>query len=74
MQSQDRRRMTYQDRIREIVPDADPRHIEAYMRLEKGTLDAMSQSEFRREALIAKDCIDEGGIEMAERLAKSYAL
>ena len=51
----------YQDRIKQIAPTYDPRHIEAFMRLEYGTLDNLSPAKFRRECGIAADCIQTGG-------------
>lgn len=65
----------YQERIRQIVRDEfDPRHVEAYMRCEKGTLDGLSAHEFVKEAAIACACIAEGGTDAAEALAKTYGL
>ncbi len=52
----------------------DPRHIEAYMRLECGTLDGMSAFTFSVEVRLAAECIDAGGMAAAESLALSYAL
>jgi hypothetical protein len=52
----------------------DPRHIEAYMRLEHSTLDALSPRQFMREVRLACLCVDEGGKDSAERLAKSFGL
>ncbi len=43
--------MSYQDIIREVVPgDVQPRHIEGWLRLEHGCLDALSRGELEREA------------------------
>lgn len=64
----------YQARIKEIAPTYDPRHIEAFMRSEHGTLDKLSPSRFKSEVRIACMCVDEGGQEMAEKIAKSYGL
>lgn len=64
----------YRDRIKNLAPGHDPRHIEAFMRVEFGTLDHLGPDRFRAEVAIAVACIEEGGIEMAERLAKSYGL
>lgn len=60
--------------IESMVPGYDPRHIEAYMRIQYSTLDHLDRATFRREAKIAAACIDEGGVEMAEATAKSYGL
>lgn len=64
----------YQAQIKKLAPSHDPRHIEAFMRSEHGTLDALSPSRFRAEVKIAAMCVDEGGKDMAERIAKSYGL
>lgn len=64
----------YTKLIQEIAPKYDPRHIEAYMRLQYSTLDHLDRATFRREAKIAAACVDEGGVEMAEANAKSYGL
>lgn len=53
---------------------ADPRHVEAYMRLEHGTLDALSPSRFALEVTLACSCIQMGGESAAEALAQSYGL
>ncbi len=44
------------------------------MRVERGTLDGLSLEQWRTEADIACQCIDEGGTERAEQLARSYGL
>lgn len=72
------RKSPYHD---EIVKDLgmyaaqyDPRHIEAYMRLERGTLDGLSRQSWEIELEQARLCIDAGGANQAEELAKSYGL
>lgn len=52
----------------------DPRHIEAYMRLEHSTLDGLSPKQFASEIEIGMACVDADGLDNAERLAKSYGL
>lgn len=65
----------YQDRIKQMVPTHyNPRHIEAFIRCEHGTLDKLSPAQFRREVFLAFLCIEEGGDEMAERVAKSLGM
>ena len=70
----------YQQTIREemarmgFVGAADPRHIEAYMRLEHGTLDGLSRWQFRDEVVVGLECIRQGGVEAAERCALSFGL
>lgn len=64
----------YRDRITQLAPTYDPRHIEAFMRSEHGTLDHLSPDTFAAEVAIAVMCIEDGGMEFGERLAKSYGL
>lgn len=64
----------YQKRIKEIAPEHDPRHIEAYMRLEHNTLDGLSYEKFKQEVAIGVECIKEAGIENAEKCAQSFGL
>lgn len=64
----------YQQDIRRLQPQHDPRHIEAFMRLQYGALDHLSRETFAREARICAMCVDEGGVANAERLAKSFGL
>lgn len=69
----------YTQIIRETVArlgavSTDPRHVEAYMRLEHSTLDGLSARQFTREVGIALACITEGGTESAEACAQSYGL
>ncbi len=49
----------------------DPRHVEAFMRLECGTLDGLSRERFEVECRIAADCA-RTDLDTAERLALSY--
>jgi hypothetical protein len=69
----------YQKRISEILQsigraDINPRHIEAYMRLEHSTLDGLSSVKFRKEVIFCSQVIDYDGIENAESCAKSFGL
>lgn len=57
-----------------LQPNHDPRHIEAFLRLQYGTLDHLDRDTFREEAKIASECADVGGLEAAEDLAISYGL
>jgi hypothetical protein len=66
--------MTYQDAIATIAPDADPRHVEAWMRLEHPTLDGLSTERFAAEVRIALACIAEAGPDESEALAASLGL
>lgn len=66
---------TYQERIAEIVgPSVDPRHVEAWMRIEHGTLDQLSASAFVCDVMVAMRCISAAGVEQSEELARSYGL
>jgi hypothetical protein len=53
-------------------PDCAPRHIEAWMRLGRGTLDAVSEAEFAVEARIARRCIKDER-RRCERAARASA-
>lgn len=74
------RRSQYADSIRHelaamgFVGMFDPRHVEAYMRLEHSTLDGLSAAQFRSEVAMAAECIRAGGVADAEGLALSYGL
>jgi hypothetical protein len=64
----------YRTIITQIAPSYDPRHIEAHMRSELGTLDHLSSERFAAEVTAAVMCIEAGGAEMAEKLAQSYGM
>jgi len=72
------RKSPYADSIREtlakqgLIGRYDPRHIEAYMRLEHSTLDGLAAWQFDQEVATAAACIDAGGTNEAEALAESY--
>lgn len=69
------RESLYQNTIREIsCGEDDPRHIEAYMRLQYGTLNHLSRQQVVEEIEICRACIAEGGVERAERCAQSFGL
>ena len=75
-----RKQSPYVDSIRSILragvvngADYDPRHVEAYMRLEYGTLDSLSIEAFQRSALSMIGRIDIDP-RQAESLAQSYGL
>lgn len=57
-----------------LIGAADPRHVEAYMRLEHRTLDGLSKSQFKREVEIGVACVREGGVVEAEACAASFGL
>lgn len=56
------------------VGAADPRHVEAWLRLEHGCLDAMSRQQFTDEVTIALECVAAGPLADSEALAISYGL
>ena len=64
----------YQRRIAERTSDVDPRHIEAWMRLEHPTLDGLSAAEFEREVDEAAALVRAAGTTESEALAASFGL
>jgi hypothetical protein len=66
--------MTYRDAITALAPDAEPRHVEAWMRLEHPTLDGLSPERFAAEVRIALACMAEAGPDESEALAASFGL
>jgi hypothetical protein len=52
----------------------DPRHVEAYMRLEHPTLDGLSVSAFKKEVKFSIQCIDASTPEDNESCAQSFGL
>ncbi len=54
------------------LTNQDPRWVEAYMRVEHSTLDHLTPARFAAEVRMAVACIEEGGEDMAERIAQSY--
>jgi len=64
----------YSETFKRLQPNYDPRHIEAFVRLERPTLGSLSERTLKAEARIAARCVDEGGLEGAERLARSFGL
>lgn len=66
----------YSDTIRECLAGRsyDPRHIEAYMRLQFSTLDHLDLPTFAHEVEIGALCVDADGIANSESLAQSFGL
>ncbi len=70
----------YQQVIREAmacsgrVGAADPRHIEAWMRIEHGCLDGLSRQQFTEEVTIALQCVAAAPAADSEALAASFGL
>jgi len=52
----------------------DPRHIEAYMRLEHATLDGLTEQQFAQEIIVCAECARSSGADNAEALAESMGL
>lgn len=69
----------YQQRIREELeamqlPAHDPRHVEAWMRVEHSTLDHLDGWAFRYAIRMAVLCLLAAGPEESEACAQSYGL
>lgn len=64
----------YQRLIARRTNDVDPRHVEAWMRLEHPTLDGLSRAAFEREIDIAMAAIAAAGPIESEALAASFGL
>lgn len=67
-------RTAYTSTFAQLQPRHDPRHIEAFVRLQFGTLSHLRLADLRHEARIAAACIVDGGRDGAESLAQSFAL
>lgn len=72
-----KRPSSYAETIREsmarmgLVGAADPRWVEAWMRLEHGCLDGLGHAQFDHEVAITLLCIDEASTRENEALAES---
>ena len=64
----------YQRFIAERTKDIDPRHVEAWMRLEHPTLDGLAPERFSAEIATALACMAEAGADESEALAASFGL
>jgi hypothetical protein len=69
----------YQKLIRELLAKAgrigtNPRHVEAWMRIEHDTLDALSPAQFAQEVEIAAQCTSEAGVATSDALAASLGI
>ena len=64
----------YQRFIAEHVKDTDPRHVEAWMRLSRHTLDGLSRSEFLAAMYEALGQVQDAGPTESEALAASFGL
>ena len=65
---------SYATLIRPLAPEYDPAHVEAWMRLEHDTLDALDATRFASEVKAAVACVLEAGTEQTDQLARSYGL
>lgn len=71
---------SYSQLIREVMARtgrmeaADPRHVEAWMRLEHGCLDGLSGQQFTDEVRIALECIAAAPQADSEALATNLGL
>jgi hypothetical protein len=73
------RKSGYADVIRETAArlgyiGTDPRHIEAYMRLEHSTLDGLAKWQFDAEVRMSCECLAICSKEEAEACAQSFGL
>lgn len=68
----------YQTRIAEIVEQrgakVDPLHVEAWMRSDLGSLDALSRVNFLDAVMNGIDCATDAAPGLNEKLARSYGL
>ena len=70
----------YQELIREdmarlgLIGAVNPRHVEAWMRCEHPTLDALSRPQFAAEVAAGVACAQEAPADLSERLAHSYGV
>ena len=60
--------------IKKFAPDANPRWVEAWMRLEHSTLDDLTIDRFKHEIGLAIVCIASATPEQSEALATSFGL
>ena len=64
----------YQRLIAARTSDVDPRHVEAWMRLEHSTLDGLSRAQLDAAVEEALACIRAAGADHSEALAASFGL
>jgi len=71
----DEARWTFYHRfIAERTRDVDPRHVEAWMRVEHPTLNGLSRREFIEAMHAALGCAIDAGAEESEALAASFGI
>ena len=66
--------MTYRTRIATIAPDVPAHVVEAHMRAEYGTLDALTKDRFRNAALVAAQMARFAAPGLNDALCASYGL
>ena len=66
--------MTYRERIAAIVPHVPAHVVEAWMRSEYGTLDALSSGLFRAAALRGASCARAADAGLNDALCRSYGV
>lgn len=66
--------MSYRNAIEELAPAYDPRVIEAWMRSEHGTLDALSPQRFAAEVDAAAACAEAAGTRLNDAMVASFGL
>ncbi|MDX6689756.1 MAG: hypothetical protein QOG15_1213 [Solirubrobacteraceae bacterium] len=64
----------YADAIMRLAPDEDPALIEAWMRLEYGTLEGIDRVRFAGAVQAATKRAQAAGIQASQRLARAYGL
>lgn len=60
--------------LRKAALVADPRHVEAYMRLRHGTLDSLSKKLFENDVIVCVGVVNKVGPTEAEDIARSFGL
>jgi hypothetical protein len=70
----DRIRATLLEQTDGLEPAVDVRHVEAWMRLTRSTLDQLSPEQWEEEVRTAAACAWYAGADRNETLARSYCL
>jgi hypothetical protein len=65
---------SYVGLIRRLAPEEHPAHVEAWMRSEHGTLDAIDPFAFARAIKTAAERVRAAGRDENDELARSYGL
>jgi hypothetical protein len=59
----------YRERIEKLAPGYDPAHVEAWMLVHNGILDALLPLEFEDAVLVACKCIDAVIVDQSDAIA-----